>query len=314
MHKGFKRGTLAVLLCLALALVSAGCSSTQEKSGSAEAVTGETVYPLTVQDDFGQEVTFDKEPEKVVSLSPANTEILFALEASDKIAGRTDYCNYPEEAAQVESIGDYNAPNIEKIISLSPDLVLATDFISDDVRAQIEATGAKVMVFTATDIPTVQDEIIRVGQILNVNDQAAAITGDMQKKYEALKEKTAGAKTKKSVFVDIGDYYSSGDGSLLGTMLTDINADNIAAGTGMAWPQMSVEQIIAANPDVYVSFLTEPDVIKAVPGFDQVNAIKNDQIYFYEMLSPDSDLIQRPGPRIVDGLELLAKDIYPELF
>lgn len=97
-------------------------------------------------------------------------------------------------------------------------------------------------------------------------------------------------------------------------MLKDINAKNIASDAGTDWPQLSVEQIIAKNPDVYVSFFTTPDEIKKVPGFDQVNAVKNDAIVYYEMLSPDSDLIQRPGPRVVDGLELLAAAVYPDQF
>ncbi|MEG0379356.1 MAG: ABC transporter substrate-binding protein, partial [Eubacterium sp.] len=93
-----------------------------------------------------------KEPEKIVSLSPANTEILFALGVSDKMVGRTDYDNYPEEAAKITSIGDFNQPNIEKIISMSPDLILGTDLVNDDVRRQVEATGAKVAVFSPQSV------------------------------------------------------------------------------------------------------------------------------------------------------------------
>ena len=314
MKNGFVKGLLAAALCAVLIFAAAGCSGGEDKAQSTGKIDGETSYPLTITDDLDKEVTFEAQPERVVSLSPANTEILFALGLSDKVVGRTDYCNYPEEAQKVESIGDYNAPNVEKIISLSPDLVLATDFINDDVRAQLEAAGAKVMVFKAADIPTVEEDIHRVGQIMNVNGKATEIVDGMEKKYTELKEKMNSVKTQKSVFIDIGNYYSSGENSLLGTMLSDINAKNIAADTGMDWPQLSVEQIIAANPDVYVSFFTTPEDIKKVPGFDQINAVKNDQIYYYEMLSPDSDLIQRAGPRIVDGLELLAKDVYPELF
>ncbi|MDO4288075.1 MAG: ABC transporter substrate-binding protein [Eubacterium sp.] len=314
MKKEFKAVLAALILGMVLVFTAAGCQRGGGDSGAAAVTTGESSYPMTVVDDLDQDVTFDAEPQRVVSLSPANTEILFALEVSDKVVGRTDYCNYPEEASKVESIGDYNAPNVEKILSLSPDLVLATDFIDDNVRSQLEAAGAKVMVFKATDIGGVQSEILTVGQVVNANDKAADIVDTMEEKYVSITKKCLEAETQKSVFIDIGGYYSSGATSLLGTMLRDINANNIAADTGMDWPQLSVEQIIAANPDVYISFYTTPEDIKKVPGFDQINAIKNDQIYYYEMLSEDSDIIQRPGPRIVDGLELLAKDVYPELF
>ncbi|MEG0379357.1 MAG: ABC transporter substrate-binding protein, partial [Eubacterium sp.] len=153
-----------------------------------------------------------------------------------------------------------------------------------------------------------------IGKMVNANDKAKEITDGMTKKYDEVKSKAAKASPQKSVFIDIGEYYSAGEASLLGSMLKDINAKNITADTGMQWPQLSTEQIIAKNPDIYVSFLTKPEEIKKVAGFDQINAVKNDGIIYFEMLSPDSDLIQRPGPRIVDGLEILAKDIYPEQF
>ena len=117
--------------------VSAGSENaggnSASSSGSSDNAEGDekgtTVYPLTVEDDLGNEVIIEEEPERVVSLSPANTETLFALGAGERIVGRTDYCSYPEEAAEVESVGTYTAPNTELIISLSPDVVFASDYI-----------------------------------------------------------------------------------------------------------------------------------------------------------------------------------------
>ena len=315
MKKRVLKSLLAVLVCTALAFGAAGCTQKdQESNGASGAVTGETSYPISITDDLGNNVEITKEPAKIVSLSPANTEILFALGVGDKVVGRTDYCNYPEEAVKVETIGDYNNPNVEKIISLAPDVVLAGDLISDDIRSQIEATGAKVLTYTPMSVDAVESTIINTGKIVNANDKAKEITDSMTKKYDEIKEKATAANPQKSVFIDIGDYYSAGDNSLLGNMLKDINAKNIASDAGTDWPQLSVEQIIAKNPDVYVSFFTKPEDIKKVPGFDQVSAVKNDAIVYYEMLSPDSDLIQRPGPRIADGLELLATAVYPDQF
>lgn len=315
MKKKVLKSLLMALACAALLLGAAGCAQKGQEGGEVSgAVTGETAYPVSITDDLGNNVKIEKEPAKIVSLSPANTEILFALGVGDKVVGRTDYCNYPEEAAQVAAIGDYNNPNVEKIISLAPDVVLAGDLISDDVRSQIEATGAKVITFTPMSVDAVESTIINTGKVVNANDKAKEITDSMTKKYDEIKEKAAAANPQKSVFIDIGGYYSAGDNSLLGNMLKDINAKNIASDAGTDWPQLSVEQIIAKNPDVYVSFFTIPDEIKKVPGFDQVNAVKNDAIVYYEMLSPDSDLIQRPGPRVVDGLELLAAAVYPDQF
>lgn len=315
MKKRMLKSVLTLLVCTLFLLTAAGCSSkNQEAANNSGATTGVTTYPVNITDDLGKSIAIDKEPQKIVSLSPANTEILFALGLGDKIVGRTDYCNYPQEAQKIPTIGDYNNPNVEKIISMVPDLVLAGDLITDDVRSQIESTGAKVITYTPMSVDAVKSTIINTGKIVNANDKAKAITEDMAKKYDEIKAKTAAVNPQKSVFIDIGGYYSAGEKSLLGNLLKDMNAKNIAADTGMDWPQLSVEQIIAKNPDVYVTFFTTPDEIKKVPGFDQINAVKNNSILHYEMLSPDSDLIQRPGPRIVDGLEILTKAVYPDAF
>jgi iron complex transport system substrate-binding protein len=131
---------------------------------------------------------------------------------------------------------------------------------------------------------------------------------------EALVEKAKTAKTQKSVFFDIGKFYTAGPGSTLDSMLTDLNAVNIAADGVEQWPQLSTEEIIADNPDVYISLYTKPEDVKATPGFDKINAIINDQLVYFEYLTPESDMIQRPGPRIIDGMALIAESIYPEIF
>ncbi|MEF9918763.1 MAG: ABC transporter substrate-binding protein [Eubacterium sp.] len=315
MKKRILKSVLSFLMCSILLLTTVGCGQKSQKdNGTVGATTGDTTYPVTITDDVGHKVSIEKEPTKIVSLSPANTEILFSLGVGDKVVGRTDYCNYPKEAGSIPTIGDYNNPNLEKIISLAPEIVLAGDLISEDVCKQIEATGAKVLVYTPMSVDAIETTMINTGKIVNANDKAKTETEAMTKKYEEIKGKASQVNVQKSIFIDIGQYYSAGDDSLLGNMLKDINAKNIASDAGTAWPQLSVEQIIAKNPDVYVSFFTKPDEIKKVPGFDQVNAIKNNGIVYYEMLSPDSDLIQRPGPRIVDGLALLAAAVYPEQF
>ncbi|MEG2418578.1 MAG: helical backbone metal receptor [Eubacterium sp.] len=302
-----------VLVMAGIVLAVSGCQSNSGTSGKVEVVSGQTSYPLTITDDLGTEVTLDAQPERIVSLSPANTEIVFALGEGNRLVGRTDYCNYPTEAAAVASIGDYNAPNVEKIVGLSPDLVLATDFIDDNVRKQLENTGAKVVVFSAASIDGVMGDIVITGKLINANDAAKTVVEGMEAERKKLVDACAGVSVQKSVFIDLGDYYSAGNGSLLGSMMDEINVKNIAATGDAAWPQLSVEQIIADNPDVYISFLNTAKSIAVVPGFNQVTAIAKGQIYAYGMTSPEADLMQRPGPRIVEGLRLFVQDIYPDL-
>ncbi|HIX58985.1 MAG TPA: ABC transporter substrate-binding protein [Candidatus Blautia gallistercoris] len=338
-----KKKTISVMLTLMLsaaAVFAAGCGGnaeetdhTQEEStegfqaegtedaedsvseGQSDSTDGgETQYPLTVTDDLGNSVTIEEEPQRVISLSPANTETLFALGADEKIVGRTDYCTYPEEAAEVDSIGSYTSPNTELIISLSPDVIFASDYIDDAVREQVENAGAKVIVFTANDLESVEQDILTAGQVLNQNQEAADLVNGMESDMEEIQGILAAKTEAKSAFIDLGDYYSAGPGSLLGSVLDDIGVENVVADTGEAWPQVSVEKIIESDPDVYISLFTAPEELKQVAGLSSLDCIQNDQIIYYDGLSPEADLIQRAGPRLVEGMRLLAEQIYPELF
>ena len=316
MKKKSMRRLLVIFTVLALMVSFTGCQS-GESSADGSGVSpksGATTYPVTITDDLGNAVKIEKEPQKIVSLSPAATEILFAIGVGDQVVGRTEYDNYPEQALTVPSIGDYNAPNVEKIIALSPDLVLASDFVSDDVRKQLEATGAKVILFSPISIDGVMKDIVIAGEVANANVAAGDVVKKMMTDRQVIVDQAKTAKTQKSVFIDVGDFFSAGPNSMMDAMLIDLNAKNIAADAATPWPQLSTEQIIASNPDVYISLYNTPEQVKATPGFDKVTAIKNNEIAYYEFLTPESDLIQRPGPRIVQGLALLAKDIYPEIF
>ncbi|HEY5537264.1 MAG TPA: ABC transporter substrate-binding protein [Acetobacterium sp.] len=316
MKKKKMRSLLVVLIVSALVFTFAGCqkSSSTVAAGGTETKTGSTTYPLTVTDDLGNSVTIDKEPQKIVSLSPASTEILFAVDQGSKVVGRTDYDNYPEAALAVPSIGDFNAPNVEKIIALAPDLIIASDFVTDEVRQQLEATGTKVIVYSPTSINGIMNNIVVTGEVTNANDKAKTVVDKMVTDRQEIIDKAKTASVQKSAFIDVGDFFSAGPGSMLDSMLVDINAKNIVSDTSTPWPQLSTEQIISSNPDVYISLYITPDEVKATPGFDKITAIKNNAIAYYAFLSPESDLVQRPGPRIVQGLALLAADVYPDLF
>lgn len=329
MRRKNAKAALAAVLAAAMLLAGCGGSAQQEATEktentsqeSAEApaeeteapAAGETEYPLTITDDLGNSVTIEEEPERVVSLSPSNTETLFALGAGEQVVGRTDYCNYPEEAAEVESVGSYSSPNTERIIAMSPDVVFASDYIDDAVRSQVEGAGAKVIVFAANDLESVAQDIRTAGQVLNRNEEAEEIASGMEMDLADLQELLAGKEETRSAFIDLGGYYSAGPGSLLGNVLEDLEVENVVADTGEAWPQVSVEKIIESDPDIYISLYTTPDELKQVSGLSSLDCIQNDQIIYYDGLSPEADLIQRAGPRLAEGMWLLAGEIYPEL-
>lgn len=309
-------GTLAVLV---FAILLTGCGDSDLKTDASndsllEAVEGETTYPVTVTDDLGYEVVIEKEPERIASLGPAQTEILFALGVKDKIVGRSDIDDYPAEAADIPSVGTYYEPNIELIIGAAPDLVIAANYIEEDARTQLNQAGIQVYACYDAGLYQTENNIIKIGNMLNANDSAAKIVSEMENKRKEIAEICKKAETQKKVFVDLGDFYSAGDGSLLDDMLKEINALNIAAGSGETWPQLSLEKIISENPDVYLSLFESKEEIAKKPGLDAINAVKEDTIYALDPFSQEASMIQRSGPRIIDGLEIMAKLIYPELF
>ncbi|WP_243135747.1 ABC transporter substrate-binding protein [Acetobacterium tundrae] len=316
MKKKKMKSILAILVALTLVATFTGCqqSSTTKTATGVQTKSGSTTYPLTITDDSGTAITIDKEPQKIVSLSPSDTEIIFAIGEGSKLVGRTDYCDYPEEASAVTSIGSFSSPNLEKIIELAPDIVMSSDFVSDEMSQQLKAIGAQVIVVNPTSIDGVMNNIVMAGEISNANDKAKEVVEGMEKQRQELIAKAATIKEPKSVFIDIGKFYTAGPGSMLDSMLTDLNAKNIAADATSQWAQLSTEAIIADNPDVYISLYTKPDVIKATPGFDKINAIANNNIVYFEYLTPESDMVQRPGPRIIEGMALLAQSIYPDVF
>lgn len=313
-----KQFSIYLLTSLLFLLLLTGCNTDttetkDESSLSVATFSGETEYPVTIEDVTG-EITIEKMPERIVSLSPANTETVFALGAESRLVGRTEYGNYPPEAESVASVGSYSSPNVEEILSKTPDLIIGSDYVDDSIRKQLEATGATVLVFSPKTVKDVENYIVTLGQVLDRNDMASQLITDIQAEYDALIDNLGAVEEEKSVFIDLGNYYSVGPGSLLNDELELIQAKNIAGNADTAYPLLSVETIISDDPDVYISLFTKIDELKKVAGFDTIEAFKNDQVYYYDGLGNDADMIQRPGPRIIQGMEILARDIYPDAF
>lgn len=309
----FKR--FSILICFISLLFVSACSSSPTVSidKGKENFTGQTEYPVTIEDNSGS-VSIDKEPERIISLAPNILEILFALDADSRVVGRTEYGNYPPEAESVTSIGGYSDPNVELILAQNPDLIIATDFMADDVKKQLENSNAKVLIFKATSYDETLDIITKIGLAINCNDQANSIVKEMDYELEQLQDTLETKEKTKSVFIDIGDYYTAGSDSFLGNELQLIEATNIAQDATGDYPQLSTEEIIAANPDVYISLYTPVDELKQVAGFDSMTCFKDNQVFYINPDGQDCDMIERPGPRLVNGMEILAEYIYPECF
>ncbi|MGB3367966.1 MAG: ABC transporter substrate-binding protein [Acidaminobacteraceae bacterium] len=314
--KLFKKSFIIITMFMLIVMMSA-CSkdvlSEVETSTNEESNVVLEAYPVTITDDLGNEVTIDVEPTKLVSLAPSNTEILFALGLGDKVIGRTEYCDYPKEAESVEVVGGFSNPNLELIISLEPDVVFAQGSVKEETKSMLEGLGIKVVIFNPSDIDGVISNIEKVAKISNVEDNAKKLTASMQAKREEILLKIKDEESKK-VFVDIGGFVSTGKGSFLDSMLNELKAVNIAADVEGQWPTLTLETIVDADPEVYISLYTPIEELKAVSGLEGVSAFVNDHLHTYAWGTDENSIVQRPGPRVVDGLELYAKVIYPGVF
>ncbi|WP_277586911.1 ABC transporter substrate-binding protein [Psychrobacillus antarcticus] len=292
--------------------------NTQQEVTVDEQVSDETTFPITMTDAVGEEITLEEAPKTIVSMQPSNTEILFALDLNEEIVGVNDYDNYPEEALEKEKIGGVEF-SVEKIVAMNPDIVFAHESALGMGEAgiqQIRDAGVKVYVVkNAMDFNETYTTIEEIGRATGKLAEAQKIVEDMKVKVEEVKEKVANVETKKTVFVETSDVpqiYTPGKGTFMQEILDIVNAENIAADQE-GWFIMEPEEIVKRNPDViivmynYVEGIVES--VKARDGFDSITAVKNN-----EVVQVDENLTSRTGPRLAEGLEEVAKAIYPEAF
>jgi iron complex transport system substrate-binding protein len=274
-------------------------------------------YPLSITDAMGREVTVHAEPEAIVSLAPSNTEILFALGLGDKVVGISDFCDYPEEAKAIERVGNYLEPNIEKIFALGPDLVLAITGLSE-VMARLEELGIPVVILNPSDLEGILADIQLVGKATGAETEAEALVSEIRARIAVVTGKAAAVKEKPEVFCEIdatdpSKPWTTGPGSFMNAMIQLAGGTNVAADAGSPWVQLSAEEIITKDPKIIIladsKYGVTADSVRERPGWEVITAVKEGAIY-----DIDDDLISRPGPRIVDGLETVAKIIHPELF
>jgi len=290
-------------------------SEQQEQQGTNQ--LEEATFPLTMTDATGKEIVMEAPPERIISLIPSNTEILFGLGLNDKIVGVNDYDDYPPEVADKEKVGSMEF-NIEQIIALKPDIVFAHESgiaSLGGAKDQLEAAGVKVFVVTnARDFNETYTTIEQLGRATGKLPEAEKIIANMKVKVEEIEAKLQDVQPKK-VFVETSDepeIYTPGKDTFMQEMLEMIHAENIAADTD-GWFKIDAEQIITKNPDVIVvTYNYVPDILTKIPlraGFDTITAVKNKAI-----VQVDENITSRQGPRLADGLEELAKAIYPEAF
>ncbi|GIN63486.1 putative ABC transporter substrate-binding lipoprotein YvrC [Robertmurraya siralis] len=319
----------SILLLLMLSIgILAGCGQSEkpaEENNAVEETEGSTenaneeAFPVTITDAIGEEVVIESKPEKIVSLIPSNTEIAFALGLGNEIVGVSEHDNFPEEVFEKEIIGGMEM-NVEKIISLAPNLVLAhasNAHNSTEGLQQLRDAGITVLVVNdAATINEIYESIEMIGTATGEQEKAEEIVNNMKTKIAEIEEKAAEISEPKSVIVEVSpapDIFVVGKNTFMDEMLTLIHAEN-GAGDLEGWVNLDEEAVIERNPDVIITtygYYTENavDLLLSREGWQDVAAVKNKQVY-----DVHSDLVTRSGPRLAEGLEELAKAIYPEVF
>lgn len=305
---------LALILVMLSGLV-AGCKSTTDTTGP----SGSESFPMTVTDDRGRVVTIDKAPERIVSLAPSNTEILFALGLGDRVVAVSDFSDYPSEAKEKPNIGVYPAPNMEQLVDLSPDLILAAEIQTDEVILQLEERGFPVFVLAPQTIDELLESITLVGKITGQNGEASQLVAEMQDRIDAVTEQTdslpQGQRPRVFYIVWHDPLMAPGFGTFQDDLIRKAGGINIARDID-GWTTISLEAVIQANPEVMIASVSYANddtltfqYIQTESRLSDADARRNDRVY-----GIDGDIISRAGPRVIQALELLARMIHPEIF
>lgn len=275
--------------------------------------TSEPEFPLTITDDRGREIVIEAQPRRIASLSAAHTEILFAIEAGGQVVAVDLTSNFPAEAQELSQL-DAFTPNLETIAGVIPDLVLIF-FDPGDLIASLERLDLTVIFLeTPAEVEGVFRHIELLGEATGRSQEAERLVSNMRERIEGITDKLAEIQQGPRIFHELDPtLFTVGPGSFIDDVYGLLKAQNIAADTGQPFPQLSNEVVIAADPEVII--LADevpgetPDTVAARAGWRNISAVTSGRIYIV-----DPDIIGRPGPRIVEGLEVLASLLYAELF
>ena len=313
--------TLALLLVLLLTLTAFyGCAAATEPANAeataeateaaAEPTAEPTAEPLVLTDMTGREITLDAPATRIVALTAADCEILYAIGAGDTLVGRGEYCDYPAEVSDVPAVQSGMETNLEQIIALEPQvLIMSTMAQTEEQIASLEAAGIKVVVSDAQNIEGVYTAIALIGALTGKSAEAQTVIDNMKSTFTALAARASELEGK-SVYFEVSPLqyglWTAGSGTFMDEIATMLGLTNIFADLS-SWAEISEEQILERNPDIIVTITmyygegpTPVDEILARTGWQDVTAVKNGDI-----LNLANNELSRPGPRLADGAQAL---------
>jgi iron complex transport system substrate-binding protein len=327
-RRKMNRVYIIIAAVVAVALIASGAFAYVYYEG--QAVEAEKIKNLqSLVDDHDYETSLEDYPNRIISLAPSCTEILFALDLDDKVVAVTDYDNYPYnfsawvQAGNMTSVGAFDKPNMEVIASLNPDLILATAGVQGETVDTMRDLGYKVLVLDPANINGVFKNIELVGKATGKNAEATSLVNSLNSRIDAVVSKVASATSKPKVYYEVWydptSLWSAGSKAWQNELIEKAGGTNIFADQPIDYFQSSAEAVVDRNPEVIVlpaggmgfgpPFWGSIDEVKARPGWDSISAVQNNKLF-----QIDSDVIARAGPRVADAVEALAGFFHPELF
>lgn len=318
---GQRHWFILVVALAAAALVACGSSHAQTPTPgpkAAAAVSTGAAFPITVTDSSNTQVVFNQAPKRIISYSPAATEVLFAVGAGSQVVAVDKFSNYPKDTDALPKV-EYSKPAPEPAVALNPDLVIMATRQEGQVP-QFRALGLTVLLLKEpSNLGGVLDQIRLIGRVTGHAADGEQLASGMQKRIDAVAAKVAALPPGPSpkVFYELtADGFTVGPNSFIGSLLQTAKLTNVADKTMGDFPQVSSEVVIAANPDIILladgnadtGGTQTPNTVKARPGWANLNAVKSGRVYVI-----NADVFSRPGPRVVDALEQLVKLCYPGL-
>jgi len=299
---------------LVIVVIAAGCgdgSPSGQPAASTPPESADPGFPLSLVDDDGIRVTLEAEPQRIVTFAPSMTEIVFALGVGDRVVGVSGPSDdHPAAASEIEEVGgsgDFGVdPNIERVVALEPDLFLTISG-GDQWKAELRDLGVPVVTLNASDFDDLLADIVTVGEATGTRDEAVILTDDMEERAAAVAARSTDRVT---CFLEV--YYppltTIGPNTFIFDLLERAGCDPVTADAVSDYPEWSVEDLVADGPDVYLAttgFANDPPAVAERPGFDGIRAVASGRVVFV-----DGDLVTRPGPRVIDGLEELEAALH----
>jgi len=298
--------TLFLVLALVLSLAACGAAPNETSTPKAN---------ISITDSRGKTVSFETQPQKIISLAPANTEILYALGAGDRVIAVSEYCNYPEDTQGKQKLPTGENLNMESVLALKPDAVFMGKMsVMNEQIQQMEDAGIKVVVTEANSIDETYKSIRLMGKAVGKEKEAEQIVENMEKGFASIREQVKG-KTAKTVYVEVSPLqfglWSCGKNTFIQELIEIVGAKNIFEDVE-GWSAVSEEQVLARNPEIIFTTASPITGIEDPVGeivsrsqWNTLEAVKNNKVIML-----DADMISRPGPRLLDAAQEMVKAIY----